>query len=164
MENLEEQHCLNCGATIATHFKVCLKCGTFLGEERPPEVTRKPADMTVKEALFSFEGRMCRRDYWLKGVLVLLPIGILNNILVFGVNNDDTRSLSIIIGILGIWMGLALLVKRLHDRNRSGWFAATLLIPIANIVFAIWILVEVWFLRGTVGPNRFGDDPVQEPS
>ena len=118
--------------------------------------------MTVGQALFSFEGRMCRRDYWLKGFLVLLPIGIFNNILAYGVDNDAARALSMIIGIVSIWPGLALIVKRLHDRDRSGWFAATMFIPCVGIVFAIWILVEVWFLRGTVGPNRFGDDPVQE--
>ncbi|MGV8073621.1 MAG: DUF805 domain-containing protein [Syntrophobacteraceae bacterium] len=67
-----------------------------------------------------------------------------------------------VIGIIISWLALALLVKRLHDRNRSGWFAATLLIPIANIIFGIWILVEVWVLRGTTGANRFGADSVQE--
>lgn len=119
--------------------------------------------MTVGQALFSFQGRMCRRDYWFKGFLVLLPVGIINNILAYGINNDGARALSMIIGIASIWPGLALIVKRLHDRNRSGWFAATVLIPFLNVVFAIWILIEVWFLRGTVGPNRFGEDPVQEP-
>jgi uncharacterized membrane protein YhaH (DUF805 family) len=118
--------------------------------------------MTVGQALFSFQGRMSRRDYWLKGFLILLPLGIFNNILAYGVDNDGARALAMIIGVASIWPGLALVVKRLHDRNRSGWFAATLLIPLANIVFMIWILIEVWFLRGTIGTNRFGDDPVQE--
>ena len=118
--------------------------------------------MTVLQALFSFHGRMRRRDYWLKGFLVLLPISILNNILAYGVDSEIAHTVSVIIGIASIWPSLALVVKRLHDRNRSGWFVATLLIPFANIVFMIWILIEVWFLRGTIGPNRFGDDPVQD--
>ena len=118
--------------------------------------------MTVGEALFSFQGRMCRSDYWLKGFLVLLPIGILNNILAYGVATQGARTASMIIGIISIWPGLALIVKRLHDRDRSGWFAATMLIPLAGVVFAIWITIEVWFLRGTIGPNRFGDDPVDD--
>lgn len=117
-------------------------------------------EMTIARALFSFNGRMNRSDYWLKGFLILLPLGILNNVLAFGVATDEARALAIVIGLLSLWPGLALLVKRLHDRNRSGWFAATLLIPLANIVFVIWILVEVWFLRGTIGPNRFGEDPM----
>jgi uncharacterized membrane protein YhaH (DUF805 family) len=118
--------------------------------------------MTVGQALFSFRGRMRRKDYWLKGFLVLLPVGIFNNILAYGVDNEGAHMLALIIGVVSIWPGLALVVKRLHDHNHSGWFAATMLIPLANIVFSIWILVDVWFLRGTVGPNRFGDDPAQE--
>ena len=72
--------------------------------------------MTVGQALFSFQGRMSRHDYWLKGFLVLLPLGILNNILAYGVDNGGARALAIIIGIACIWPGLALVVKRLHDR------------------------------------------------
>jgi hypothetical protein len=52
-------------------------------------------------------------------------------------------------------------VKRLHDHNRSGWFLATLLIPFANIVFGIWIIVECWFMQGKKGSNRFGPDPLE---
>jgi uncharacterized membrane protein YhaH (DUF805 family) len=105
---------------------------------------------------------MCRSDYWLKGFLVLLPIGIVNNILMFGVNNEGARSLAMIIGVLSLWPALALYVKRMHDRNRSGWYLATMLIPIANIYFMFSIPIEAWFLRGTVGANRFGDDPILE--
>ncbi|MFA4944982.1 MAG: DUF805 domain-containing protein [Lentisphaeria bacterium] len=133
------------------------------GPENMPAVADAypPEPMTIGRALFSFQGRMRRRDYWLKGFLVLLPLGILNNILAYGVDDDGARVVAMVIGIASMWPGFALVVKRLHDRNRSGWFAATLLIPFANIVFGIWILIEVWFLRGTVGPNRFGPDPVQ---
>jgi len=118
----------------------------------------RTSPITVSEALFSFRGRMSRSDYWLKGVLVLLPIGIFNNMLAFGVDNDGVYVLAIIIGVVSIWPSLALMVKRLHDRNHSGLFTATLLIPLVNIIFMCWILVEVWFISGTVGPNRFGND------
>jgi len=32
-------------------------------------------------------------------------------------------------------------------------------IPIVGLIFAIVILVQVWFMKGTDGPNRFGEDP-----
>jgi uncharacterized membrane protein YhaH (DUF805 family) len=81
-------------------------------------------------------------------------------------------------------------VKRLHDRDRTGWWvllqgillvAAVILIAmaialpeeqktagfvVAGIVgtaaFAIslWLFIEIGFLRGTHGPNRFGPDPL----
>lgn len=47
-------------------------------------------------------------------------------------------------------------VRRLHDRDRSGWWWWLYLIP---VVGAIWLLV--WYcLRGTEGDNRFGPDPL----
>ncbi len=131
--------------------------GSGRGRAEAPERTRP---ITIGEALFSFRGRMSRRDYWLKGFLIMFPIGIFNNILAYGVGSEGALVVSMIIGIASMWPGLAIVVKRLHDRNRSGWFVATALIPIANIVFSIWILIEVWFLKGTSGPNRFGNDPV----
>ena len=129
-------------------------------ETGPNQEYRRARPMTISRALFSFSGRMCRSDYWLKGFLVLLPIGIVNNILAYGVDNDGARMVAMVIGILSIWPGFALIVKRLQDRDRSGWFALTLLIPFVGIIFAIWILIEVWFLKGTDGPNRFGEDPL----
>jgi len=53
---------------------------------------------------------------------------------------------------------VAIYVKRLHDRNHSGWFALLLLVPLVNL----WPAIEIMFLRGTRGPNRFGADPAQD--
>jgi uncharacterized membrane protein YhaH (DUF805 family) len=115
-------------------------------------------EMTISKALFSFKGRLCRSDYWLKGFMPMLPLGIMNNILAYGVHENWSIFLVAIISIASIWPSMALLIKRLHDRNRSGWFACIMLIP---IVGPIWLLVEVWFLKGTDGPNRFGSDPLK---
>lgn len=57
---------------------------------------------------------------------------------------------------------IAVSVRRLHDRNMSGWFLlafiAGLVIPIINIlVFVAFIVVMA--MPGTTGPNRYGADP-----
>ncbi|CAB3759096.1 hypothetical protein GQ57_20245 [Burkholderia sp. MSh2] len=39
-------------------------------------------------------------------------------------------------------------VRRMHDTDHSGWW---LLCPVVNLVYL--------FIPGTVGENRFGDDP-----
>ena len=44
-------------------------------------------------------------------------------------------------------------IKRFHDRDKSGWWVLIGLIP---IIGAIWLLIELGFLKGTDGPNRFG--------
>lgn len=58
--------------------------------------------------------------------------------------------------IAAIWPNLVVGIKRCHDRGRSGWFLLIGLVPLLNI----WLLVELGFLRGTIGMNRFGADPL----
>ena len=51
---------------------------------------------------------------------------------------------------------LAVLVRRLHDTDRSGWWYWIILVPLIG-----GILVLVWFCsRGTDGGNRYGADPL----
>ncbi len=67
-----------------------------------------------------------------------------------------------VVGILGIWVGLAVSVKRWHDRNKSGWWVLIVLIP---IIGGIWALIELGFLPGTEGPNAYGveNQPPTDP-
>ncbi|OAD23398.1 membrane protein containing DUF805 [Candidatus Thiomargarita nelsonii] len=65
--------------------------------------------------------------------------------------------LNIIAPLILLWPGLATQVKRWHDRNKSGWWVLINLIP---IIGWIWALIEVGFLPGTKGNNRFGSDPL----
>lgn len=117
--------------------------------------------ISIPQVLFSFNGRISRSEYWLKGVLVLMPFSILNNILFFAVDSDVAYIFAAIISVISLWPGIALNVKRWHDRDRSTLWFLTLLIPFVNLGFMIWIMVETYFLKGTDGTNRFGDDPLQ---
>jgi uncharacterized membrane protein YhaH (DUF805 family) len=92
-----------------------------------------------------------------------------------------------------IWINAATTAKRLHDRNRSGWWAVAIiivnrlsyvyyglffglsfgvdisiaeelllvLVAVALSLLQTWIFIELVFLIGTDGPNRFGPDPTQ---
>jgi len=48
--------------------------------------------------------------------------------------------------------------KRWHDQNHSGWWQLVMLLP---VVGGLWNLVVVGGLKGTIGPNRFGPDPLE---
>ena len=61
-----------------------------------------------------------------------------------------------ILAIIAIYPSIAVSVKRCHDRDRSGWFLLLGLIPLVNI----WVLVELGFLKGTTGENKYGSDPL----
>jgi len=92
-------------------------------------------------------------------------------------------------GMLGIVMliaGIAVGVKRLHDRNKSGWYlllfylVPSMLVVIGVLIGAfvedstiiatvlgllafaigVWAFVEMGCLRGTIGVNQYGSDPV----
>ncbi|MCW1913878.1 DUF805 domain-containing protein [Luteolibacter sp. GHJ8] len=123
---------------------------------------------SAKEILFSFKGRIPRRVYWLWGLAVGIGLGIIIGILgaILGPSVDPTTGapsggglfflLAGLLYIPMIWVGLALGVKRWHDRGKSGWWVLIALVP---IVGPIWSFVECGCLRGTVGPNQYGNDP-----
>jgi uncharacterized membrane protein YhaH (DUF805 family) len=79
------------------------------------------------------------------------------------------------------WFYAAASIRRLHDRNKSGWWIvpfvgaiglvdqfggrlagswATFPVKLAILIASVWGLVEMYWLRGTNGPNRFGSDPL----
>ena len=50
---------------------------------------------------------------------------------------------------------LAVIVRRLHDQDKSGWWFFIGFVP---IIGGIWLLI-LYLTDGTPGPNRFGVDP-----
>jgi uncharacterized membrane protein YhaH (DUF805 family) len=116
----------------------------------------------------TFSGRARRSEFWWF-VLFNVVCGIIARILdwiagtSFHMPTPDGGTASMGYGYIYtvyllavILPGLAVTVRRLHDRDRSGWWYWLVLIP---LVGAIWLLV--WFcLRGTRGDNRFGPDPL----
>jgi len=140
---------------------------------------------------FGFRGRISRATYWLLVVLWIAfgPIGMTFVLWAAPIGNTklDSIVLSVLIVavVIGICVsGLAIGAKRLHDRDRSGWWillfyavpaalwiiagkmnndlAETILNVIGWIPW-IWGFVELGLLRGTAGPNRFGPDPLAPP-
>jgi uncharacterized membrane protein YhaH (DUF805 family) len=112
---------------------------------------------SITEFLFSANGRISRSQYWLKWALPLFVVTIVLEIILFA--TLDPSVVSIFIGIyslLLIYPSIVIYIKRAHDRDRSGWFILLFLVPILNF----WPLIELWFLRGTIGPNKYGPDPV----
>ena len=118
--------------------------------------------------LFSFTGRITRGPLWLL-MLAAIVLAVIVNLLVYFVlggmvdENGNPRvspiallvyaCLYLVLGIIGI----SFQIRRCHDRDRSGWFVLLWLLPILNI----WGLIEMYFLAGTPGTNRFGADPLR---
>ncbi|MBW1773680.1 MAG: DUF805 domain-containing protein [Deltaproteobacteria bacterium] len=99
--------------------------------------------MDYKWLFLSFKGRVNRKVLWLYLVVPYLVIQFLAGIIdgIAGTLGVFTT----IVTILMLWPGLAVHVKRCHDRGRTGWFMLITLVPLLNI----WLIVELGFLKGT---------------
>jgi uncharacterized membrane protein YhaH (DUF805 family) len=83
--------------------------------------------------------------------------------------------------VVSVWFLAAATIKRLHDRNKNGWWiipffivpglldklsnwiddpTAALFVNAIGSGLGVWCFVELLCLKGTRGPNRFGPDPL----
>jgi uncharacterized membrane protein YhaH (DUF805 family) len=128
-------------------------------------MTEKSATQWMAEPIrkyATFEGRARRAEYWwfeLFLILVSIVLAIVD-MSVFGLEFlKDYGGIGPIGGLFSLAMlvpSLAVSVRRLHDKDKSGWYLLIGLIPLVG-----GIILLVWFCqRGTIGDNRFGPDPV----
>ena len=121
--------------------------------------------MNFKEAIsycfrnyVGFSGRAARSEYWywVLFVVLLTIVAWLIDMTVFGFNTTGVNPISVIVALATLLPGLAVSVRRLHDIDRTGWWVLLTFTVIGIIVLFAW-----GFMRGTVGANRFGPDPLE---
>jgi len=109
-----------------------------------------------------FKGRARRKEYWmwtLYYTVILLFAMVLDSAL--GLNfellgqNLGYGWLYVTIGITHLIPGLGIVVRRLHDVGKSGWFYLIILIPLIGF---IWILV-LFCTEGDKEDNKWGSNP-----
>lgn len=114
--------------------------------------------MNIFALLFSFGGRIGRAQYWL-GYFIQVALAALSWMCLLTGQRDGNILLLLVPIILlpvVLWMALAVMAKRYHDRGKSAWWILIAFIP---IVGGIWQLIELGLLRGTDGSNDYGPDP-----
>jgi len=115
--------------------------------------------MDLTSLYFSSQGRIPRKVYWLAS-LPLIALYLVAELLIEGQPSLWHALVALIILLVLLVASSALAIRRLHDRDKSGWFVLIGLIP---VIGPIWLLVELGFLRGSEGENRFGPDPLAAP-
>ena len=156
---------------------------------------------------FSPSGRISRSQYWLRFMLPYFAISFGLQIVaeLAGEKSVAHSLISLLLtlfSLVTLWPSIAVLVKRIHDRGKSGWICLLLYIPLVlfSILLAVWLVgaiasaaagalfampplgalgtivivlgifsiaVSLWFfiefdcMRGTIGTNRYGPDPVR---
>lgn len=124
----------------------------------------KPATQWMLEPIrkyATFSGRARRKEYWwfiLFSILVAVPLTVVDMV-IFGAERISAYGIGPFGGIFSLALlipSLAVSVRRLHDRDKSGWWLLLGLIPlIGGVILFIW-----YVSRGTVGPNSYGPDPM----
>jgi len=147
--------------------------------------------MNFGQLFFGFKGRINRGKYWL-AILIFVIVGLVMGTISYIADQAlPAQLLSIIVNIGLFISGLAVGIKRLHDRDKSGWWLLLFyLLPsllfgagaglfiygigeeaasgvigggvlyVLGLAALIWAIVELGCLRGTLGPNQFGPDPL----
>ncbi len=149
---------------------------------------------------FSFKGRLNRKPFWLRNLALYGIVLVIYLIFILGFLGfssaqgaaglpGGTFAVMGIFGLLILPLVLAFYVatfslaaRRLHDRNKSGWwllgyfvlFALVggageyfgvqstlgMISQLVGLLIFLWYFIELGFLKGTVGANKYGPDPL----
>lgn len=129
-----------------------------------------------------FSGRSRRMEYWMFTLLNVIVMGVLVFVVLgaggaAGLMDPNTAEgaaggLGALFGGMGLIFlvyllailipSIAVTVRRLHDRDMSGWwylgFIVLSIVPVVGFLASLAMLV-LMCLPGTPGANRFGEDP-----
>ena len=134
----------------------------------------------------SFDGRISRQPFWI-ALAAFLVIDVASTLTI------EQDRLSAVLDLVLTYPQFAVCAKRGHDRNTAswvvglffalgvvldlmilgGWIAKTNLSNPTPLVYALLVplgilglalIVDLGFRRGTVGPNRYGPDPLEASS
>ena len=120
----------------------------------------------VRDNYANFNGRASRQEYWMFilfnmifAIIAMVADNILGTTFTVGSGNYEASMGYVWVYLLytfGIIIPcLAVLVRRLHDIGKSGWFLLVCLIP---IIGSIWVLV-LMCTDGDNAENAYGSSP-----
>jgi uncharacterized membrane protein YhaH (DUF805 family) len=161
--------CPSCGQQILSGTRFCSKCGapacTSYAQPQSANYAAPVNNTGMRDSMSSggspngiewcfvalkkyavFTGRARRMEFWM--FYLFYTASYILAVILDAMGGCGIFSSLVVLGSLLPFLGVG--IRRMHDTNRSGWFC---LIPIANIFFAAE--------KGTIGPNRFGPDPLQ---
>ena len=195
--------CPRCSKVNEPGSAYCFSCGLPLGKNSPAQtngrnssITESPIHWYIKalKKYAVFNGRARRKEFWyfflfqsIFFILFLVAGSAVAGFILFlvagsaveaGLPKEIVRLLLWLYLLVNFIPSLAVLVRRLHDVNRSGWYSLAPLMPWLNLlaqrlhvgdlfmeiiaiigVIASIILLE-WAARdSSPGENRFGPNP-----
>ncbi len=112
-----------------------------------------------------FSGRARRAEFWyffLFSAIISIFLAVIDEFMGwnFEMDGDEIGFLSTLYYIAVLLPYLAVIIRRLHDTDRSGWWVLIAFIPIVGVIVLLVFLI----LAGKHGDNRFGPDPKASPT
>jgi len=122
----------------------------------------------IQSSMWSAKGRLSVLSYLgqsfvlMIAAMVLLGLAVAAGVFLFGggtdFENPENMSpmafvLAIPVFLVVMWIGICMMIKRLHDRNMSGWWGLLMLVPFVSLIFMIILFIPS---QGKGQPNRFG--------
>jgi len=104
-----------------------------------------------------FEGRATRQEYWmyvLFNSIAAIVFMIADAVLGTAANGMPFGMLTAVYLVGTILPSLAVLVRRLHDTNRSGWWVLISLVPFGGLVLLVFAVQD-----SEAGVNQYGPNP-----
>jgi uncharacterized membrane protein YhaH (DUF805 family) len=148
--------CRGCGGEIHSTAPLCPKCGAPQQLVRTERINYGFGSVVALcfNRYVQFSGRSPRAEYWFFALFTtLISIGAS---VVDAIWLNGSPALATIANLAFFLPALSVGVRRLHDRDRSGWWFWLILIPLVGaVILLIWLVS-----RGTRGPNRYGPDPL----
>ena len=132
--------------------------------------------MTLQQWLFSFIGRIGRREFWIWIALWIVSMVVLFSLESQKLLPDQIAPFAL---VCLLWPTAAVTVKRLHDRGRSGLWALLIILAwmllagnwailpgmwqwvvgrFAPTLILIMTLIDLGAFVGTQGENKYGKD------
>ena len=118
---------------------------------------------TVLGKYATFSGRATRSEYWwwtLAVILLMLALGMIDGVVIapllgFEPGAEEAgQPLSTLTSLALLLPNIAVTVRRLHDKDKSGWWCLLALVPVIGILVLLF-----WYVQaGTPGDNRFGPE------
>lgn len=100
-----------------------------------------------------FDGEIGRKQFWIGfaglmgcNILIMIVVGLLASI------HPALNNLAYLGSLAMLYPSFALNAKRWHDRGKSGWWTAVLLIPILGPLYALY---ELGFLPAAPTPYPY---------
>ena len=141
--------------------------------------------MDFVNIFITFSGRINRAKYWI-AALVYAAISLVFGVAAYFADSTAVQTINTVVTVVLTISSFGVAIKRLHDRNKSGWYVLLFLVApgillalglllgtvsgesgfgataLWLIAFAIliWAFIELGCLRGSIGQNQYGPDPL----